>query len=343
MSAPESTVQSSEIPEYNYRQAGVDIDEGNALVKEIGRLRQRTEHRHKLHQAFGLFAASFDLSPWKEPVIVTGCDGVGTKLELLLQHDLLETAGKDLVAMNVNDILTTGGDPVMFLDYLGVPRIERHKLVRIVTGIVEHLEACGCVLAGGETAEMPGMVAEGMVELSGFAIGVAEKSALLNPSGIQADDVVIGYASDGFHANGWSLVRRILSDQAAQFSEQEIVGLLTPTRLYHDVVNDLRDAGVAVRGYAHITGGGLPENVARLLGHDRLGADLEVPAWPDEVARRVVGFVAEPEAFRTFNMGVGWVAVVPPDAVDQALKAGPGGFVLGRINRQPGVRCRVVA
>lgn len=343
MSHSEPNDPSTAAPDYSYREAGVDIDEGNALVKEIGALRRRTEHRHKLHQAFGLFAASFDLSPWKEPVIVTGCDGVGTKLELLLQHDLLETAGKDLVAMNVNDILTTGGDPVMFLDYLGVPRIEREKLVRIVAGMVEHLEACGCVLAGGETAEMPGMVAEGMVELSGFAIGVAEKSALLDPSTIKEGDVVIGYASDGFHANGWSLVRRILSDQTSSFTGAEIVGLLAPTRLYHDVVNDLRAAGVAVRGHAHITGGGLPENVARLLAHDQLGADLEVPAWPDPVARRVTDFVAEPEAFRTFNMGIGWVSVVAPDAVDPALKAGPGGVVLGRINSQPGVRCRVVA
>ena len=330
-------------PGYTYRDAGVDIDEGNALVKEIGRLRARTEHRHQLYQAFGLFAASFDLSAWNEPVIVTGCDGVGTKLELLLEHDLLETAGKDLVAMNVNDILTTGGEPVMFLDYLGVPKIDRRQLVRLVAGMVEHLEACGCVLAGGETAEMPGMVADGMVELSGFAIGVAEKSQLLNPSTIVPGDAVVGYASDGFHANGWSLVRRILADRADEFSRDEVRGLLAPTRLYHDVVNDLRGAAVPVRAHAHITGGGLPENVQRLLEHDRLGADLEVPPWPDKVARRVASHVAEPEAFRTFNMGIGWVTVVPPEALAPALAAGPGGVLLGEINRQPGVRCRVNA
>lgn len=330
-------------PDYTYRQAGVDIDEGNALVKEIGRLRGRTEHRHRLLQSFGLFAASFDLSPWKEPVIVAGCDGVGTKLELLLEHDLLETAGKDLVAMNVNDILTTGGDPVMFLDYLGVPKIDRGRLVRLVAGMVEHLEACGCVLAGGETAEMPGMVAEGMVELSGFAIGVAEKSQLLNPAAIGPGDMVVGYASDGFHANGWSLVRRILADRAGEFTVDEVRGLLAPTRLYHDVVRDLREAGVPVRAHAHITGGGLPENVARLLAHDDLGADLEVPPWPDPVARRVAAHVAEAEAFRTFNMGIGWVTVVPPGALDAALAAGPGGRLLGEIQRSPGVRCRIRA
>src|SRR6187455_2281375 len=155
-----------------YKQAGVDTKAAADLVGDVfGKLRRRTETKRKLFGAFGLFAAAYDLSGYEEPVIVTGCDGVGTKMELLLGHDLLETAGKDLVAMNVNDVLTTGADPILFLDYVGIGRLDKSRITRCIAGMVEYLEACGCILAGGETAEMPGMVAEGVIELSGFAIG----------------------------------------------------------------------------------------------------------------------------------------------------------------------------
>ena len=153
--------------EFTYKGAGVDIEEAAALVGDIGELRQSTEAKRSLMQSFGLFAASYDLSDYKEPVIVTGCDGVGTKIELLLEHDQLEIAGKDLVAMNVNDILTTGGDPLMFLDYIGIGAIDKSKIKRLIGGMAEHLASCDCILAGGETAEMPGIVPDGVVELSG--------------------------------------------------------------------------------------------------------------------------------------------------------------------------------
>ncbi len=312
-----------------YRDAGVDIKEAAGLVREIGQLRSRTEGKRQLFQAFGLFAATYDLSDYEQPVLVTGCDGVGTKLELLLKHDLLETAGKDLVAMNVNDVLTTGGDPLLFLDYIGVDRIDQGRINRVIAGMVDYLEACDCILAGGETAEMPGMVPEGMLELSGFCIGAAEKPELLDPGSIQAGDVIVGYASDGFHANGWSLVRRVLRENAAEFSAAEVQTLLAPTRLYHDVVQSLRDAGVEVRAMAHVTGGGIPENLGRLLGER--GARLVIPKWELEPVQKVLRHCSRDDWANTFNLGFGWLVVVPPERADEALACGPGGQMLGEI------------
>lgn len=321
-----------------YKQAGVDTKEAAALVGDIGALRRRTEKNRRLHQAFGLFAASYDLSAYQAPVIVTGCDGVGTKLELCLQHDQLETAGKDLVAMNVNDILTTGGDPLLFLDYVGLPRIDKPLITRLIAGMVEWLEACDCILAGGETAEMPGIVPDGMVELSGFCIGAAEKPDLVDPATVAVGDVVVGYRSDGFHANGWSLVRRVLREHAADFEPAEIVSMLAPTRLYHDVVRDLRAAAVRPKAMAHITGGGLVENLERFLGEK--GADLVVPFWDNPPVQKVLRHVDARDRFHTFNMGIGWVVICDPADEAKAVAAGPGGIVIGRITGQQGVRVR---
>jgi len=324
---------------FTYKGSGVDIKEAAELVGDIGELRGRTEGGRQLMQAFGLFAASYDLSDYDQPVIVTGCDGVGTKVELLLKHDLLEIAGKDLVAMNVNDILTTGGDPLMFLDYVGIGSIDKVKIKRLIGGMTEHLASCNCILAGGETAEMPGVVPDGIIELSGFCVGAAEKPDLIDPTTVTEGDVVVGYASDGFHANGWSLLRRILEKFADDFSEQEIRDLLAPTRLYHDVVWGLRDARVGVKAYAHITGGGLVENLERVLGER--GADLSVPRWNLGAIPKVLQHVSDEEADDTFNLGFGWVAIVAPGDVDAALAAGPGGKVLGEINDQKGVRVTI--
>ena len=209
-----------------YQQAGVDTRKAAALVGDIGTHVRRTQQTRKLWGAFGLFAACYDLSAYREPVIMTGCDGVGTKLELLLDHDLLEIAGKDLVAMNVNDILTTGGDPLMFLDYIGIAALDETRITRLIAGMADYLAACDCILAGGETAEMPGIVPPGIIELSGFCIGCAEKSALVDPTTVAVGDVLIGYASDSIHANGWSLVRRVLRDHAGEVSNEELLGWL---------------------------------------------------------------------------------------------------------------------
>ena len=313
-----------------YKEAGVDIHAAAELVGDIGELRQRTEKNRKLFGAFGLFAAGFDLSGYKEPVIFTGCDGVGTKLELLLEHDLLEIAGKDLVAMSINDIITTGADPIMFLDYVGVGKLDKSQISRVISGIVDWCEACDCILAGGETAEMPGLVGDDMIELSGFGIGAAEKSDVVDPTSIAEGDVFIGYPSDGIHANGWSLVRKILSQYSDEFNDEDVVSLLAPTRLYHDVLSGYREMGIKPKAMAHITGGGLPENLERILGD--LGGELKVPEWTLGSVQKILSHVEINEAFLTFNMGIGWVSVLDPNDVDSALKSYNGSVKLGEVS-----------
>ena len=313
-----------------YKEAGVDIHAAAELVGDIGELRQRTEKNRKLFGAFGLFAAGFDLSGYKEPVIFTGCDGVGTKLELLLEHDLLEIAGKDLVAMSINDIITTGADPIMFLDYVGVGKLDKSQISRVISGIVDWCEACDCILAGGETAEMPGLVGDDMIELSGFGIGAAEKSDVVDPTSIAEGDVFVGYPSDGIHANGWSLVRKILSQYPDEFNDEDVVSLLAPTRLYHDVLSGYREMGIKPKAMAHITGGGLPENLERILGD--LGGELKVPEWTLGSVQKILSHVEINEAFSTFNMGIGWVSVLDPNDVDSALKSYNGSVKLGEVS-----------
>jgi phosphoribosylformylglycinamidine cyclo-ligase len=322
-----------------YQQAGVDTRKAAALVGDIGTYARRTQQSRKLWGAFGLFAACYDLSSYEEPVIMTGCDGVGTKLELLLERDMLEIAGKDLVAMNVNDILTTGGDPLLFLDYIGISALDEARITRLIAGMSEYLESCNCILAGGETAEMPGIVPPGIIELSGFCIGCAEKSELVDPTTVALGDVLVGYPSDSIHANGWSLVRRVLRDHADEMTEEDLSAWLQPTRLYHDVVGDLRKAGVRPKAMAHITGGGLPENLERLFRG--MGADLSIPQWELRGVGKLLSHVDSEDRFHTFNMGIGWVSIMAEADVESALRAGPGGVVLGRMGPQEGVRVKV--
>ena len=324
-----------------YKEAGVDTEQAAALVGEIKTHVQRTQKQRQLMGAFGLFAAAFELKGYREPVIVTGCDGVGTKLEVLLEHDRIEDAGKDLVAMSVNDILTTGGDPLMFLDYIGLAKLEDTLVTRLVAGMADYLESCGCILAGGETAEMPGIVPPGVVELSGFAIGCVEKSEMVDPASVVEGDVLVGYRSDGVHANGWSLVRRVLAEHGDEFTTEEVLALLAPTRLYDDVVNALKESSVRPKAMAHITGGGLPENIERLF--DRLGCDLEIPHWDNAPVQKLLRHVDDENRFHTFNMGIGWVVIVRPEEVAAACAAGPGGTVLGTVGTTPGVRVKVKA
>lgn len=327
---------------HTYKRAGVDIREAASLVGDIGQLVKRTQKRRQLAGAFGLFAAAYDLSAYKHPVIVTGCDGVGTKIELLLKHDQLEAAGKDLVAMNVNDILTTGADPLLFLDYVGIGRLEKDKITRCIAGMVEYLESCGCILAGGETAEMPGMVPEGVIELSGFAIGAAEKEHLIDPTTIQCGDILVGFPSAGFHANGFSLVRRVIDAEKVQLSDEEYCTLLLPTRLYHLEAEALRKNVPSLRAMSHVTGGGLPENLGRLLIFGNHGAHLKVPFWNNPVVQKILVHVDPKDAFDTFNMGFGWVAIVAAEDVDKALACGQGGVILGTIDGSGEVTVEIV-
>lgn len=320
-----------------YKQSGVDTKEAQSFVSDIGAHVRRTQQNRKLHQAFGLFAAAYDLSTYEEPVIVTGCDGVGTKSEILFDLDMPETAGKDLVAMNVNDILTTGGDPLLFLDYLGISNLEkeRARITRLVSGMCDYLQSCNCILAGGETAEMPGAVPANIVEMSGFCIGCVEKRQLVDPTTVREGDIFVGYPSDGFHANGWSLVRRVLAEHPGLLNDDELRGILAPTRLYHDVVCHLRSRGVVPKAFAHITGGGLPENLERFLGAH--GADLHIPEWENDAIQKVLAFVDEEDRYHTFNMGIGWVAIVRPEDAELAQTAGPGGTVIGTLRKGAGI------
>lgn len=329
------------MPKHTYKQAGVDIHEAASFVDDIGALVKRTQQKRKLANAFGLFAAGYDLSKFKQPMIFTGCDGVGTKLELLLKYDLLENAGKDLVAMNVNDVLTCGADPILFLDYVGINKIIKRQLTRIIAGMSEYLTACNCILAGGETAEMPGAVLEGMVELSGFAIGACEKKDVLNPAEIKKGDVLIGWPSAGFHANGFSLVRRIIARENIKLSKKEAEKLLTPTLLYHEQCWGLKKAKIKPAAMAHITGGGLVENLGRIFTKRGFGCHLKVPYWNNDVVQKIIRHADPADCWDTFNMGIGWVAIVDPKHAKKALKVGAGAVVLGEMDKSGKVMCEL--
>jgi len=322
-----------------YQEAGVDTRAAAALVNEIKSDVARTQKQRQLYNSFGLFAAAFDLSEYRQPVIVTGCDGVGTKIELLLEYGMEREAGKDLIAMSVNDIITTGGDPLLFLDYIGIEKLHPERIKRLISGMCDYLEDCGCILAGGETAEMPGLVPPDVVELSGFCIGAVEKDELIQPDTAKLGDVLVGYKSDGFHANGWSLCRRILREHGAEFGDEEIRAMLAPTRLYHDVTNGLKSAGVRAKAFAHITGGGLPENLERLFRG--MGADLTIPYWENEAVQKLLHHTDPEDRFNAFNMGIGWVAVVGPESVEAACAVGPGGIVLGELREGDGIKATV--
>ena len=244
--------------------------------------------------------------------------------------------------MSVNDILTTGGDPLLFLDYIGIAALDEEKITRVIAGMADYLTACNCILAGGETAEMPGIVPTDILELAGFCIGCAEKPDLIDPTTLTLGDILIGYPSDSIHANGWSLVRRALEEMPpGSITQSELLAWLAPTRLYHDVVHDLKTAGVKPKAYSHITGGGLPENLERLfIG---MGADLTIPQWNLPGIQKLLHQLHPEDRFHTLNMGIGWVAIVSPADVPHALTAGPGGHILGSMTSATGVRVKVAS
>jgi phosphoribosylformylglycinamidine cyclo-ligase len=323
----------------SYKDAGVDTEKAAELVDDIGSMRGRTETKHKLMQAFGLFAASFDLSPWKQPVILVACDGVGTKIQLLMKHDMPEIAGVDLVGMNVNDVLTSNAMPVLFLDYVGINNIEKAPIGRMIDGLTKALADCDCVLAGGETAEMPGLVHEDILELSGFVVGVAEKPDLLDPNEIEVGDIVLGIPSNGVHANGFSLVRKLMDNDPDLIPDALIPDLLAPTRIYYPEVKAMQEAGIRPRGMAHITGGGIRENFARILNGK--GAKLTLPEWKNPAARRLVDAIPLENAIHAFNMGIGWMIVVSPAQADAVRALLPEAHTLGTITAEEGINVEV--
>ncbi len=316
-----------------YRDAGVDIDAGNEVVERIKPLVRRT-FRPEVMGGLGGFGALFDLSgKYREPVLVSGTDGVGTKLKLAQQLDRHDTIGIDLVAMCVNDVLVQGAEPLFFLDYFATGKLQVDTTVAVVGGIARGCELAGCALIGGETAEMPDMYPPGEYDLAGFTVGAVEKSKLLDGAGVRAGDVLLGIASSGPHSNGYSLVRRIY-DRAGRPAELEVGGvrlidaLMAPTTIYVKPMLELF-ASHDIHASAHITGGGLTENIIRVIP-EGLGLDLEasaivLPPVFDWLQRE--GAVPREEMWRTFNCGVGFVLVLAPADV-AAVSAALDGFGL---------------
>ena len=302
-----------------YRDAGVDIDAGNEVVERIKPLVKRS-FRPEVMGGLGGFGALFDLSgKYEEPVLVSGTDGVGTKLKLAQQLNRHDTIGIDLVAMCVNDVLVQGAEPLFFLDYFATGKLDVDTTVAVVGGIARGCELSGCALIGGETAEMPDMYGPGEYDLAGFCVAAVEKSRLLDGAKVRAGDVLIGIASSGPHSNGYSLVRRIY-DRAGRPADLDVGGvkladaLMAPTTLYVKPILELLQAH-DLHGMAHITGGGLTENIIRVIP-DGLGLDIDASAWTlppvfDWLQRE--GAVENTEMWRTFNCGIGFVLVVAPD------------------------------
>jgi phosphoribosylformylglycinamidine cyclo-ligase len=311
----------------SYRRAGVDIDAGNALVEAIKPLAKATA-RPGAAAGLGGFGALFDLKAagFRDPILVATTDGVGTKLKVAIATGRHQTIGTDLVAMCVNDLIVQGAEPLFFLDYFATGKLDVAAGQTIVAGIAAACKAVGCALIGGETAEMPGMYAAGDYDLAGFAVGAVERDAVLTGAGVAAGDVVLGLASSGLHSNGFSLVRRIVEDSGlgyaapAPFATGTTLGeaLLAPTRLYvQGCLAALRGGGV--KAFAHITGGGLLENIPRVLPDD-LAAEIDASRWTLPPVFAWLGREARldrDEMARTFNCGIGMVAVVAPEAVER--------------------------
>ncbi|MDW8751492.1 phosphoribosylformylglycinamidine cyclo-ligase [Streptococcus suis] len=323
-----------------YAQSGVDVEAGYEVVERIKKHVARTE-RLGVMGALGGFGGMFDLTKLdvKEPVLVSGTDGVGTKLMLAIQYDKHDTIGQDCVAMCVNDIIAAGAEPLYFLDYIATGKNEPAKLEQVVAGVAEGCVQAGCGLIGGETAEMPGMYGENDYDLAGFAVGIAEKSQIIDGSKVQEGDILLGLASSGIHSNGYSLVRRVFADVSGDALLPELNGralkevLLEPTRIYVQQVLPLVKAGL-VNGIAHITGGGFIENIPRMFV-DNLAAEIEedkIPVLPIFTALEKYGQIKHEEMFEIFNMGIGLVLAVSPEQVEKVRElVGEEVYEIGRI------------
>ena len=342
---------SAENDALTYRAAGVDIDAGNTLVERIKPLVKRTL-RPEVMGGLGGFGALFDMSGrYREPVLVSGTDGVGTKLKLAQQLDRHDTIGIDLVGMCVNDILVQGAEPLFFLDYFATGKLDVDVAAAVIGGIAHGCEQAGCALIGGETAEMPDMYPPGEYDLAGFSVGAVEKSELLDGSAIAEGDVIVGVASSGPHSNGYSLIRRIL-ERAGHPLDLDLDGvtladaLMAPTTLYVKPMLALRRA-VEVHGMAHVTGGGLLENIIRVVP-DGLGIEIDSGSWTlpavfDWLKRE--GKLAREEMWRTFNCGIGFTLLLAEAqaaaAIDALARDGLSAQVIGKVAKATGDMPRV--
>lgn len=320
-----------------YRDAGVNIDAGNELVRRIGSACKAT-HRPELLSGLGGFAALARLPErYREPILVTGTDGVGTKLKLAIDHGRHDHVGQDLVAMCVNDVLVTGAEPFLFLDYYATGALDVDIAERVIKGIAHGCELAGCALVGGETAEMPGFYQAGDYDLAGFCIGVVERDQIIDGSALELDDVLIGLGSSGPHSNGYSLIRHILENTAVTPEGALLDNLMAPTRIYARSVLALMESE-PVHGMAHITGGGLLENLPRMFREENLAALIDSDAWqrPEIFSwLQQAGNVAEEEMLRTFNCGIGYVLAVPAGVATDCLASlqgnGENAAVIGRV------------
>ena len=341
--------------QFTYKDAGVDTTEGARAVDAI-KACVATTKRPEVIGGLGGFGGLFSAAKLKDmvdPVLVSGTDGVGTKLRLAQLFDRHETVGIDLVAMCVNDLLASGAEPLFFLDYIAIGHIEAEHVAQIVGGIAGGCRQAGCALVGGEMAEHPGVMAKDDYDLAGFCVGVVDRPKMILPEMVQEGDAILGIASSGLHSNGYSLARRVLIDESADLSqytapqdrfggESLVDAMLKPTRIYVKPILGLLEAGLPVHGVAHITGGGITENLNRVLP-ENLDAEVEWGTWdvPPVVQAAVeAANLSDTEAYRTFNMGVGMCVVCDPDAVDDIAEsltaAGETVFPVGRIVKGTG-------
>ena len=313
----------------DYKDAGVDIEAGRSFVNQI-RQDVASTNRPEVLGGLGGFGGYFQMpSGYQQPVLVSGTDGVGTKLKIAQEMNRHDTVGIDLVAMCVNDILTSGAEPLFFLDYLATGKLNSEQLAEVVSGIAQGCRLSGCALLGGETAEMPGFYQLGEYDLAGFCVGVVEKSKILDGSQVRIGDVAIGLASAGVHSNGFSLVRKIIETGGHSWSDTPKVlngnslgaELITPTQIYVKTILEFLATGMEVHSMAHITGGGLPENLPRCLNQGQ-SIEIELGSWsipPIFNWLGSAGKVAQEAMFDTFNMGIGFVVILPPDQAKSAL------------------------
>jgi phosphoribosylformylglycinamidine cyclo-ligase len=334
----------------NYKQAGVDIDQGDALVDRIKPLARKT-NRKEVISGVGGFGGLFALPPgaYREPVLVSGTDGVGTKLKIAFELNQHRSIGIDLVAMSVNDILTCGAEPLFFLDYFATSKLDVDQAEQVVAGIAEGCEQSRCALLGGETAELPGFYAKGEYDLAGFCVGVVERSEIIDGKSIEAGDAIIGLASSGFHSNGFSLVRLVLNENNVpltephpQFPHHSSLGaaLLTPTRIYVQDILALKKA-LPIKGMAHITGSGIVGNLTRCFP-DFTQAVIQGDSWPRADVFKFIqskGQISDRDMLNTFNCGIGFAVIVGESQASATLQLlkdrGVSAWNIGRVENQP--------
>ena len=314
----------------DYREAGVNIEAGQAFVQHIRKSVEST-FRPEVLGGLGGFGGYFELpSGYQNPVLVSGTDGVGTKLKIAQAMNVHQTIGIDLVAMSVNDVLTSGAEPLFFLDYLATGKLEPQQLTQVIEGIVEGCRLSGCALLGGETAEMPGFYQTGEYDLAGFCVGIVEKDVLLNGSQVSMGDIVIGLASSGLHSNGFSLIRKLVASEGLDWNDcpelfaGQSIGevLLTPTRIYARSILGALSAGFPIHAMAHITGGGLAENLPRSLNSEQ-SIQLNQMSWPMPPIFQWIqetGKIDGKSMRETFNLGIGFAVIVSPEIVGDLIK-----------------------